>query len=1199
MLSLLDVPEFISRKEILQHKLEDYDFRQVSPDEYLRSYLKLHSYQLTSAQYMDISTHHRSLHLQHAPGAGKTLSAIATAMKFIEHYKHIYDAERAKISGHNYVARMELDRTTPSVFVLGFGGPKAAFIRDLLGNPEFGFISIAEKLELSILAKNASRGIPADIAAYKDAYSKIKRRITNKQLGGFFKFYGYEEFANRIFSGASSRQLVEIEAAVLRANILHEKGGPTPPTIDELVQQAIAQGNLEVNKGFLAMLENSLLICDEIHNTYNMVSKNNRGVAIQYALENVSSLRLLTMSATPINTSPTEITELANYHLAANGIAERLDRRALFSNRRLKQGSLDVIERAFAGRVSFIQDINLKYFPQRIDVGTPYILPNDIEGFAKGTELPYLRFVQCPMSSLHQLKLNEDRGDSVDETSEEYLDMISQDSPYKTIPPDGYSIFDMVFPHPESGVMFRSSEIRKALLAENSSSEIFARRTQLKGDALIISGGFLARREIGKYCTKAAKLLDILEEIIHSAQRNPEQTSRVMIYHDRVAGNGVLFYQELLIANGYVDEYGEATESTKCMVCGDTLSLHGTTCTFIPARFVIAHSMVEKAVMEDSIQKFNSPDNLYGHSYMIILGSRIIKESYDFKAVRHQIIMSVASSMPTLLQINGRCIRKDSHAGLPQDMWKVFIYILVSTVDPAIPHKDLISPEIYRYAAKLRDYIEIQKIDQRINSVAFDGDIHRKIIMPEAMLARYFPNGEKTPQNIFGNLYFEPKFTTGPPTYTTFQGYKFWAEEIKTITYVIKRAFLRQPIWKYENLWKEIQRPQVNLEVNPMMFSEDNFIIALSALVYSGTPQIPLDLRKGKAFDSAYFNHPSTIMARLLDPIDKFIYKSTRMKIGKVGDYYILSPVADIITKPINSHVAEYSERIRNEEVQIMRSAVEIGAAPIIDIETYSRSVGDRSGIHVDVSSFIRAEKISLNHAEYIEKLREDPSVYKFIYHCPYETQIAIIEGFIKSGEYREMNEIFSFLERVGALVSSAEVKRYKDVSKLLPESVLAGEKIIGYLRRRSVNIFDGTEWIEVNKIAMNRQVAYRENDIVIGYITPAIETKFKIRMPASKIREKVQNIKSRKSHLTLVNVLGKDTRTIEKGVVCTTKNKKELVSILVELGVDFSQHKNTTVSKMCSALKKILLEKEEKQRASGSREKWLYFWWDEQPKII
>lgn len=224
MLSLLDVPEFISRKEILQHKLEDYDFRQVSPDEYLRSYLKLHSYQLTSAQYMDISTHHHSLHLQHAPGAGKTLSAIATAMKYIEHYKRIYDAERAKISGHNYVARMELDRTTPSVFVLGFGGPKAAFIRDLLGNPEFGFISIAEKLELAVLAKNASRGIPADIAAYKDAYSKIKRRITNKQLGGFFKFYGYEEFANRIFSGASSRQLVELEASVLRANILFEKG---------------------------------------------------------------------------------------------------------------------------------------------------------------------------------------------------------------------------------------------------------------------------------------------------------------------------------------------------------------------------------------------------------------------------------------------------------------------------------------------------------------------------------------------------------------------------------------------------------------------------------------------------------------------------------------------------------------------------------------------------------------------------------------------------------------------------------------------------------------------------------------------------------------------------------------------------------------------------------------------------------------
>jgi hypothetical protein len=1195
MLSALD-EEFISRKEILQHKLDDYDFRQVAPDEYARSYLKLHSYQLTSAAFLDISTHHRSLHLQHAPGAGKTLSAITIASRYISRYNSIYAAERAKNTSTGYIARQELDRSTPSVFVLGFAGPKAAFIRDLLGNPEFGFITIAEKIQLATLARNAASGMEADKVAHRDFYNKIKRRITSKHSGGFFKFYGYEEFANRIFTGSGSRMLVEIESEAIRQHIAAEKTGEPPATIEELVNAAIAAGRLEVNRSFLSMLENSLLICDEIHNTYNMISKNNRGVAIQYALENVRSLRLLTMSATPINTSPTEIVELANYHLAANGEPTRLDRRALFSARRLKAGSLDVIERAFRGRISFIQDINLKYFPARIDVGKPYVLPADIEGFSAGAELPYLRFIECKMSEAHQAALNS----ATDEAAEaedliEYADMLSQQSPYRSIPPDGYSIFDLVFPNPAGGTMFRSSELRRVLLSGNS-PEIHARRSSIKGDTLVISGSFLERKNIEKYCTKAAKLLDILSEIIKSSGGDPERTARVMIYHDRVAGNGVLFYQELLIANGFVDEYGEPIASTLCMVCGETANKHGGSgCNFIPARFVCAHSMIEKSTMEDSIAKFNSPDNLYGHSYMILLGSRIIKESYDFKAVRHQIIMSVVSSIPTMLQINGRCIRKESHAGLPQDLWKVHIYILLSTVDKDYPHKDLVSPEVYRYAAKLRDYLEIQKIDQRTNSVAFDGSIHRKIIMPDAMTARYFPNGNG-PVDVFGNLYFEPKILPATRTDTTFRAYKYWEEEVKTITYVIKRLFIIRPVWKYEELWEATRHPPINLEVNPAMFLEDNFIIALSSLVYSGTPQIPLDLRKGKAFDSAYYNHPSTIMARLLDSHDKYIYKSSRrMKIGKVGEYYILSPVADITIKPINAYIPEYSERIRNEEVQVMRSAVEIGTTPIIDIETYSRSIGDRQGVHVDISSYIRSANIELNHQEYVAKLAKDPTPLNFIYDCPYETAVYIIEERIKGG-MPQFDEIFAFLQRVGALVMSSEIRKYKDVAKLLPP--LEGEKPVGYCRKKSVNIYDGKEWIEVNKIALNRQITYKENPIIIGYITPGIENKFKIRLPVDKIREKVQNIKSRKSHLSLVNVLGKDTRTIEKGVVCTTKGKVQLVSILSQLGVDFSKSRNATVNKMCSGLKKILLEKEEKQRVAGTREKWLYFPWDEEPRI-
>jgi hypothetical protein len=78
---------------------------------------------------------------------GKTLAAIAIAQEFIKVYRKMYASTAAKMqaSRRNYA---ELDRGTPTVFVLGFGGTKAAFIRDLLKHPEFGFISLSEKEEL-------------------------------------------------------------------------------------------------------------------------------------------------------------------------------------------------------------------------------------------------------------------------------------------------------------------------------------------------------------------------------------------------------------------------------------------------------------------------------------------------------------------------------------------------------------------------------------------------------------------------------------------------------------------------------------------------------------------------------------------------------------------------------------------------------------------------------------------------------------------------------------------------------------------------------------------------------------------------------------------------------------------------------------------------------------------------------------------
>lgn len=72
------------------------------------------------------------------------------------------------------------------------------------------------------------------------------------------------------------------------------------------------RGEIQVNTVLLKQFENSLLICDEIHNTYNSMMKNNYGVAIQYILDYTPSLRALFLSATVAYHSPTEVIDLMN-----------------------------------------------------------------------------------------------------------------------------------------------------------------------------------------------------------------------------------------------------------------------------------------------------------------------------------------------------------------------------------------------------------------------------------------------------------------------------------------------------------------------------------------------------------------------------------------------------------------------------------------------------------------------------------------------------------------------------------------------------------------------------------------------------------------------------------------------------------------------------------------------------------------------
>lgn len=1250
------IDNLLLRREFYSLKMTpERNYRDPPDSDEISSQLKISSYQLFVGNFINPNTPYKRLHLKFMTGGGKTLGALYSAHKFITVYRKMYSVAAAKIHPSRKNLQ-ELDGTMPSVFVLGFEGTKNAFLRDLMKYPEFGFITLSEKEELTKRQNLASSGMPDDLRYYREYYSGIKKRITNKSRGGFFRFFGYDEFVNRIFT-SDSVSLTDLEA-ITAAEI--KSGRDT--TLEATFQDYIARGKITVNTTMIEMFKNSLLICDEIHNTYNMNMKNNRGVAIQYILDSVPSVRFLSLSATPINNSPTEVIDWMNYLLPTKVL-----KRDFFSGRNLLPGKLEEIGRLLRGRVSFLQDVNIKYFPKSEFIGEEIVLPHSIGDIAAaGSTIPYLKFIPAPMSEFHQATLMEyltapieggvadSKRVSADQAHDEHADERTDeradentdeptvesttiddalegteqpgdegegveptgDHPYPAIPTDGYSIYDIAIPAPgrQYGA-FRSSEVRGAILAATpdwrEKNKISVRKFSSLNYAL--TGEFLKKENIGKYSTKYLKLLQTIEAIFDPANNEPAKCQKIMVYHDRVKMSGVLMIQELLRENGFIDEFMAPVEGTRCCICGRVLSEHSAVKSpeqlahqFRPARFVIAHSDIDRAVMNQSLAKFNSPDNSHGTSYMILVGSKIIKESYDFKDIQHLILTSLPVNIPTFLQVIGRCIRKNSHINLQLEQRKVSIYILVSTINTSLPHNDEISPEIYRYVDKLTDYIIIQNIEREIIRNAIDADLNRDIIMPPDLRAIYFPNGSSTPINMLGNLYYEPArlIPQGPSQDVTFITGKYYDEEIRTICFILKRLFMRQSVWTYEQLWAQVRAPPMGVEVNPALFSENNFIIALENLL--------------RATSVVSTQQQGLLLERLFDYSDKYIYvRGQKMCVEKVGKYYITFPVVTAEADILNTSV-ETREIVRDRERALIKSAPKQREHPLIDVEMYLRANIPETGIVISVDGFIadnRANATYLSRRDAFLRaadLSDDELTVHFIADYTDRFQIAFVEEAIIDSMTRSSNvrtaintkgakspsnlydRVLKIMDQFRALITAVEVRKYRDTAKRYKNGVPDVDGPIGYMTSRVVRTYDPSseEWIEVNKIALNRQIRYKENEIIIGYFETVDDSaKFKLRSPVQKIDVK----KATRGQVTIA-----DTRLIERGIVCTTKSKTELLSIISKLGISASKldRSEIRIKSLCYIVMRHLIDRELRERSKDTRYKFLYSWWDEMPDL-
>lgn len=1137
--------------------------------------LRLHGAQAFVRGFSSPDTPYTRLLLNWQTGTGKTIGMLSIAQEYVRLYRAQSTVPPA---------------SRPTVFVIGF--TKSIILAEMLRHPEFGFVSPAEAVELQrlhVLAEASGGAATPDFRHYSSLVGVFKRRITDRTRGGYYQFYGYKEFANRLFVDTRKGRARGFSVANLYAHAkparrqADEEELDDPPAEEdgpsflERIDAAVAAGDVEVNRELLDSLRGGLIIADEIHNTYNLRAKNSYGVAIQYALEKTSAddpkvaPRAVFMSATATGGVATEIVDLLNFLVPVEYLPgkRRLHHSEFFrtvegaGGRRsttLLPGALERIGRLSAGRVSFLLDSNEASYPRRIFVGAPLADP-----LRPGQTIAYLQFTPCPMAPFHEKTLA-------------HMLAGAPEAERVAIPANAYTLYDMAYPNPD----FEPGAARGAAdtpayglyLSSETSAKLAAAPSEWKaaaGVAVDFSGGgartpplitgpFLdlapAPRGppgVGAYSTKFQTLGTDLLGIVRSGP------GKIMIYHHRVRMSGVLQIQGLLEMNGFLNETAVASPSTICAICGVAKRVHGDGPAgprapgggpphheFTPARYVLITSEIDRSVLDRSIARYNAQTNAEGYEFRVLVGSKIIREGFDLKAVRHQLIASLPTDIPTLLQVFGRVVRKGSHSGLPVEQQDVRIRIYVSTVGMLAGPE----PEVVRYAEKMEAYLLIQEVEKALRRYAVDAFVNYGRMAAAGLLEKaaidavpYRPAVD--PSEIL----------RGPQTMATFYAYGHGDREVETLKAAIQALFSTRPVWTYEDLWAAVRSGRVvGVAQNPASFSEESFALALDALARHAPAVVYESVLVGNQTREAGMGEVALI--------------------SRVGDYYIRTPAGP-------------------------------GGQPVLDIESYVRDNTVLCPLRVRVADYLQttahrsfdfAIRLKAFEREFATpedaggpRIEEAFMRYGAEFH--YALLQAIVEGaaggegtaaevWRKAGVARTpFARAVELYTRFKVLVRGIDIAAEADAARLARKLPQDKKAPLGYIRETAVRLYAAEEnekferWYDIPRKALRVGTRFLENDIVVGYIeSQRGGLRFKIRPPLHV--------------LSAANV--RDARSLARGAVCETRPRAEQEDLIHRLQAEVVNKRRPrtahglaglNTADLCAAIRAQLLAREEAVR--------------------
>lgn len=1144
--------DILDKKEFGQFQLpKQPDLTSIDIELQSQRILLLGNYQRFVNNFMSINTDYDRLLLVHSTGVGKTISALSTAFLAVKQLGYPIN-----------------------VFVLGFS--KSVFKKELLSRPEFGIVTQEDIDNLRSVNEIAMKyGTRQSIAQLKHIKRVLNSKLTHSS-NVHVNFIGYKALVKRLFIKLNpSISLEELSSL-------------------EAIRRALDRGFIKENMQFTQMLDNSFIICDEIHNLYNSLEMNSWGIVLKYMIDR-QPCKCIFASATPVNNSPHKVVQVINL-LTPNKYFKIQE---IFTGNNLSKDGEKILMSAFANKISYIMDKSPESYPSMSFTGTT------IQG------APYLKFIRCPISKLHintirymekmYSESGQDITDGIDD--EDIIDngdvdkYIEEEDLSNSLSLEGIHRYlnDMVFPNPDNedvGTWLRK-DISRTLMNANDKylREKGIILSKSRDCSLTISGDILLEENISQYSAKYAEMLSILRKLC------VEDKGKILVYHNFVQMSGTCIVSEILKVNGYV-EYGEPPlQNSRCAKCYNQYKGHTKDHPFVALSFITITGNTNKSKLDIALDMFNSSANNDGSLCKVLLGSRAIKEAYDFKAVRNVIVLHQPENISTLIQILGRAVRRGSHLGLKPEFRHVDVFILVSSFGKS---KELTFEE-RKWVFKLDIYQRIQKINNMLLQSAVDYDINYDINFNEGRSSGLY---EITP--------WRPKKLATCKDLSTFRAY-YYSDEISYTKYLIKRCFLElSPVWTAETLWETILDPPFRTDRNTSKLSPHSFTIALTYVVYkdsnivdTGMSAKDIDTMRFLTTDDSKYIYKNKIPYVIVHTGDIYVLTAYEQKKKPIVDYDFMSvdmskDVFISVSNYINENKeSQFNTMLRRFVRNVANTKIEFLDSVLVDYEENFHKEFIEFIIQY-VNEWLRGKRErEENHDVYIKMLYfyNKFRCITFANHMtPYVSHIyskLVTSTTISSYTSTESSDINKYEDELMTSLEdeyASEVNGYKIhyhhyyevLPKLKPAKKPKDYMLpTGHIFGTQYRVFnpDTNSWDSKPIIAWSNAIykySYKDAGEIAGYLDKdksGVHISFKIRINT----KQKKNITDKRKEIT--------------GVTCSNMSKQDIDYICKKLNIDVNKADKKKC--ICKRIKIALIKMELAERKKRSNNRYFYFYWE------